>query len=133
MLWKPKGRFTTGIGAALVYLRQKAGLSQSKLGIKANWEPSRFRKFEMGRYSPSADVIEIYLEHCDADEFDLADAFLGEDPDEDELLRRALRALRVGNLPPDLEETALEQLRTQRQLLLRLSTPDRTRLVRNFL
>jgi transcriptional regulator with XRE-family HTH domain len=118
-------RFLTGIGAALAYLREKSGLSQHGLAaaIQRKIQP-RISEMERGKFGPSSKLINEYLVHCDADEIDLADAFLGPDPPEDELVRRALRTLRVGDLPPRLEKLALEQLQAQRRSLLEWTAAD---------
>ena len=109
----------------MAYLREKAGLSQHGMAAKLQRKiQPRLSQLESGKFGPSAKLIGEYLVHCDADELDLADAFLGPDPAEDELVRRALRTLRVGDLPPRLEKLALEQLRAQRRTLVEWMAAD---------
>ncbi len=118
-------RFLTGIGAALAYLREKSGLSQHGLAaaIQRRIQP-RISEMERGKFGPSSKLINEYLVHCEADEFDLADAFLGSDPPEEELIERSLRALRVGKLPAKAERAALEQIRAHRRSLLEWMAAD---------
>lgn len=112
------GSFKDGIGAALGSLRSKAGLSQTALAklVGRKIQP-RLSQVERGEVVPSGQLIDEYLTFSHADVDDLGDAFLGEEPSEEILVRRALRALRLGTLPPRLEELALQQLQTQRRTL----------------
>ena len=115
----PVGSFKEGIGSALDLLRETAGISQSELARRRDKaDQSRLSRMEDGQVLPSSSLIDEYLVHCGYDVEDLAEAFLGPDPPEDALLRRALRALNVGKLTAKQEKAALEQLRSLRRKLL---------------
>jgi transcriptional regulator with XRE-family HTH domain len=121
---RPVNSFLKGIGQALAYLRTEAGISQSALAKQLGKKiQPRISQMERGEIVPSGNLIQGYLTHCkpgedeELDEVDLADAFLGADPSEEEILRRVLRTMRLGELPPRLEKLALEQLRTHRRTL----------------
>ena len=113
------GSFKDGIGPALAFLRTKAGLSQSALAklVGRKIQP-RLSQVEHGEVVPSGQLIDEYLSQCGSDVADLADAYLGPDPSEEELALRALRAMRLGEIPPRLERVALQQLQAQRRTLL---------------
>ena len=112
------GSFKEGIGPALALLRSQAGISQSELARRrGKADQSRLSRMEDRKLYPSTELIDAYLEHCGRDVEDLAEAFLGPDATEEALIQRALRALGLGEMPPDLQEVALEHLRTLRRLL----------------
>jgi transcriptional regulator with XRE-family HTH domain len=65
-----------GLGTRLRIIRERAGLSGKELAERAGWDSPRVSKLELGRQTPTAHDIRLYVEECGA-EPKLLDELLG--------------------------------------------------------